>query len=160
VRQAVEASGTKWPIIEVFVDTPLEVCKQRARKVCTKKAIAGEIKISPGSATLTAAGESGNPSERTRGDDASRCGRGNFASVDRRHTTPGVHYTLGKSHSAIRLRPSTAQFFFARSCGVDAENECRVMFVSQRGERVPCSMIPLGVSGNQTKKLRASQGRM
>jgi len=44
VRQAVEQAGQSGDFIEVFVDTPLEVCKQRDPKGLYQKAIAGEIK--------------------------------------------------------------------------------------------------------------------
>jgi adenylylsulfate kinase len=44
VRQAVESDGQTGDFIEVFVDTPLEVCQQRDPKGLYKKALAGEIK--------------------------------------------------------------------------------------------------------------------
>lgn len=43
VRRMVEADGRPGDFLEVFVDTPLEVCKQRDPKGLYKKAIAGEI---------------------------------------------------------------------------------------------------------------------
>ncbi|MFG0287703.1 MAG: adenylyl-sulfate kinase [Rhodopirellula sp. JB044] len=43
VRQMVEAAGQAGDFLEVFVDTPLEICKQRDPKGLYKKAIAGEI---------------------------------------------------------------------------------------------------------------------
>ena len=44
VRQAVESAGGDGSFLEVFVDTPLEICKTRDPKGLYKKAIAGEIK--------------------------------------------------------------------------------------------------------------------
>ncbi|QDT12106.1 adenylyl-sulfate kinase [Planctomycetes bacterium K23_9] len=44
VRQIVEASGKAGDFIEVFVDTPLEICEARDPKGLYKKARAGEIK--------------------------------------------------------------------------------------------------------------------
>jgi len=44
VRRIVEASGSAGDFLEVFVDTPLEVCEQRDPKGLYKKARAGEIK--------------------------------------------------------------------------------------------------------------------
>lgn len=44
VRKIVEASGGAGDFIEVFVDTPLEVCEQRDPKGLYKKARAGELK--------------------------------------------------------------------------------------------------------------------
>ncbi|WDQ19174.1 adenylyl-sulfate kinase [Rhodopirellula sp. P2] len=44
VRKAIETSGRAGDFLEVFVDTPLEICKQRDPKGLYKKAIAGEIK--------------------------------------------------------------------------------------------------------------------
>ncbi|WP_404308740.1 adenylyl-sulfate kinase [Neorhodopirellula lusitana] len=44
VRQVVESAGQSGDFLEVFVDTPLEVCQQRDPKGLYKKAIAGEIK--------------------------------------------------------------------------------------------------------------------
>ena len=44
VRQVVESSGKVGDFLEVFVDTPLEVCQERDPKGLYKKAIAGEIK--------------------------------------------------------------------------------------------------------------------
>lgn len=43
VRRSVEVAGRVGDFLEVFVDTPLEVCKQRDPKGLYKKAIAGEI---------------------------------------------------------------------------------------------------------------------
>ena len=43
-RQLVEASGRSGDFIEVFVDTPLEICEGRDPKGLYKKARAGEIK--------------------------------------------------------------------------------------------------------------------
>ena len=44
VRRLVEASGGTGDFVEVFVDTPLEVCEQRDPKGLYKKARAGEIR--------------------------------------------------------------------------------------------------------------------
>ena len=44
VRQTVVASGSKTDFVEVFVDTPLEICESRDPKGLYKKARAGEIK--------------------------------------------------------------------------------------------------------------------
>lgn len=44
VRRIIEASGRSGDFLEVFVDTPLEVCEQRDPKGLYKKARAGEIK--------------------------------------------------------------------------------------------------------------------
>jgi adenylylsulfate kinase len=44
VRQLVTASGTDADFVEVFVDTPIEICEQRDPKGLYKKARAGEIK--------------------------------------------------------------------------------------------------------------------
>lgn len=44
VRKIVEASGKSGDFIEVFVDTPLEICEARDPKGLYKKARAGEIK--------------------------------------------------------------------------------------------------------------------
>lgn len=44
VRAAVEATAGAGAFLEVFVDTPLEVCQQRDPKGLYKKALAGEIK--------------------------------------------------------------------------------------------------------------------
>ena len=44
VRQTVTAAGTNTDFIEVFVDTPIEICEQRDPKGLYKKARAGEIK--------------------------------------------------------------------------------------------------------------------
>ncbi|PQO26300.1 adenylyl-sulfate kinase [Blastopirellula marina] len=44
VRQRLEASGGAGDFIEVFVDTPLEVCESRDPKGLYKKARAGELK--------------------------------------------------------------------------------------------------------------------
>lgn len=44
VRKLVEAAGAAGDFIEVFVDTPLEVCERRDPKGLYKKARAGEIK--------------------------------------------------------------------------------------------------------------------
>ena len=44
VRKTVVASGSKVDFVEVFVDTPLEICEQRDPKGLYKKARAGEIK--------------------------------------------------------------------------------------------------------------------
>ncbi|MFK8113365.1 MAG: adenylyl-sulfate kinase [Rubripirellula sp.] len=44
VRRIVEQAGQSGDFIEVFVDTPLEVCEQRDPKGLYKKARAGEIK--------------------------------------------------------------------------------------------------------------------
>ncbi|WP_413432891.1 adenylyl-sulfate kinase [Crateriforma spongiae] len=43
-RKIVEAAGEKGDFLEVFVDTPLEVCEKRDPKGLYKKALAGEIK--------------------------------------------------------------------------------------------------------------------
>lgn len=43
VRRAVENAGQTGDFLEVFVDTPLEVCQQRDPKGLYKKALAGEI---------------------------------------------------------------------------------------------------------------------
>ncbi|QDV66104.1 adenylyl-sulfate kinase [Crateriforma conspicua] len=43
-RKIVEAAGEKGDFLEVFVDTPLEVCEKRDPKGLYKKARAGEIK--------------------------------------------------------------------------------------------------------------------
>lgn len=43
-RQHVEGQGTAGDFVEVFVDTPLEVCEQRDPKGLYKKARAGEIR--------------------------------------------------------------------------------------------------------------------
>lgn len=44
VRQTVTAAGTNADFVEVFVDTPIEICEQRDPKGLYKKARAGEIK--------------------------------------------------------------------------------------------------------------------
>ena len=44
VRKTIEGSGRAGDFLEVFVDTPLEICKQRDPKGLYQKAIAGEIK--------------------------------------------------------------------------------------------------------------------
>lgn len=44
VRKIVDEAGTKGDFIEVFVDTPLEICESRDPKGLYKKARAGEIK--------------------------------------------------------------------------------------------------------------------
>ena len=44
VRRIVEQAGQKGDFLEVFVDTPLEVCEARDPKGLYKKARAGEIK--------------------------------------------------------------------------------------------------------------------
>lgn len=44
VREVVEAAGREGDFVEVFVDTPIEICQQRDPKGLYKKAIAGEIK--------------------------------------------------------------------------------------------------------------------
>jgi len=44
VRKCIESSGSAGDFIEVFVDTPLEVCEQRDPKGLYKKARAGELK--------------------------------------------------------------------------------------------------------------------
>ncbi len=44
VRKIVETSGNAGDFLEVFVDTPLEICEQRDPKGLYKKARAGEIK--------------------------------------------------------------------------------------------------------------------
>lgn len=44
VRKTIESSGQKGDFLEVFVDTPLEVCQQRDPKGLYQKALAGEIK--------------------------------------------------------------------------------------------------------------------
>lgn len=44
VRQLIESVGRSGDFVEVFVDTPLEVCEQRDPKGLYKKARAGEIK--------------------------------------------------------------------------------------------------------------------
>lgn len=44
VRQTVTAKGSELDFVEVFVDTPLEVCESRDPKGLYKKARAGEIK--------------------------------------------------------------------------------------------------------------------
>jgi adenylylsulfate kinase len=43
-RRQIEAAGTPGDFVEVFVDTPLEVCERRDPKGLYKKARAGEIK--------------------------------------------------------------------------------------------------------------------
>ena len=43
-RQCVESGGTTGDFLEVFVDTPLEICEQRDPKGLYKKARAGKIK--------------------------------------------------------------------------------------------------------------------
>lgn len=43
VRKIVESGGSKGDFIEVFVDTPIEICEQRDPKGLYKKARAGEI---------------------------------------------------------------------------------------------------------------------
>lgn len=43
VRHAVEAAGQAGDFLEIFVDTPLEICMQRDPKGLYKKAVAGEI---------------------------------------------------------------------------------------------------------------------
>lgn len=44
VRRTVVATGTDQDFVEVFVDTPIEICEQRDPKGLYKKARAGEIK--------------------------------------------------------------------------------------------------------------------
>lgn len=44
VRESVTAAGGQQDFVEVFVDTPLEICEQRDPKGLYKKARAGEIK--------------------------------------------------------------------------------------------------------------------
>lgn len=44
VRKTVVAGGTEVDFVEVFVDTPIEICEQRDPKGLYKKARAGEIK--------------------------------------------------------------------------------------------------------------------
>ena len=44
VRQYVESQGSKGDFVEVFVNTPLEICEQRDPKGLYQKARAGEIK--------------------------------------------------------------------------------------------------------------------
>ena len=44
VRQTVAATGSDVDFVEVFVDTPIEICEQRDPKGLYKKARAGEIK--------------------------------------------------------------------------------------------------------------------
>ena len=44
VRTSIEASGKRGDFLEVFMDTPLEVCEKRDPKGLYKKARAGEIK--------------------------------------------------------------------------------------------------------------------
>lgn len=44
VRAQVEAGGEAGDFVEVFVDTPLEICQQRDPKGLYQKALAGEIK--------------------------------------------------------------------------------------------------------------------
>ncbi len=48
VRREIQSSGQDGDFIEVFVDTPLEVCEQRDPKGLYKKARAGEIKFFTG----------------------------------------------------------------------------------------------------------------
>ncbi len=43
VRRVVESDGQSGDFLEVFVDTPLEICQQRDPKGLYKKALAGEI---------------------------------------------------------------------------------------------------------------------
>lgn len=43
-RDLIESTGSKGDFVEVFVDTPLEICEQRDPKGLYKKARAGEIK--------------------------------------------------------------------------------------------------------------------
>ena len=72
VRQVVQASGGAGDFVEVFVDTPLEVCEARDPKGLYKKARAGEIKNftgiddpyeTPNKAELRVAGDGGTPAE-------------------------------------------------------------------------------------------------
>jgi len=44
VRRQIESSGSPGDFVEVFVDTPIEICEQRDPKGLYKKARAGEIK--------------------------------------------------------------------------------------------------------------------
>ena len=44
VREMVASSGTEHDFVEVFVDTPIEICEQRDPKGLYKKARAGEIR--------------------------------------------------------------------------------------------------------------------
>ncbi|MDB4767015.1 adenylyl-sulfate kinase, partial [bacterium] len=44
VRKTVVAAGAEVDFVEVFVDTPIEICEQRDPKGLYKKARAGEIK--------------------------------------------------------------------------------------------------------------------
>ncbi len=44
VRETVTSTGTKHDFVEVFVDTPIEICEQRDPKGLYQKARAGEIK--------------------------------------------------------------------------------------------------------------------
>lgn len=44
VRKAVESAGKPGDFLEVFVDTPIEICQQRDPKGLYKKALTGEIK--------------------------------------------------------------------------------------------------------------------
>lgn len=44
VREHVESRGAVGDFVEVFVDTPIEICQQRDPKGLYKKALAGEIK--------------------------------------------------------------------------------------------------------------------
>lgn len=44
VRQSVQANGNQGDFVEIFVDTPLEICEQRDPKGLYRKARAGEIR--------------------------------------------------------------------------------------------------------------------
>jgi len=44
VRQCIEQSGSSGDFVEVFVDTPIDICEQRDPKGLYKKARAGELK--------------------------------------------------------------------------------------------------------------------
>lgn len=67
VRRIVEQSGNEGDFLEVFVDTPLEVCEARDPKGLYKKARAGEIKNFTGISDPYEAPES--PELRLRGGD-------------------------------------------------------------------------------------------
>ena len=75
VRRQLETSGGPGDFIEVFVDTPLDVCEQRDPKGLYKKARAGELKgftgiddpyEAPSKPELHLAGDSASPPELAR----------------------------------------------------------------------------------------------
>ena len=67
VRKIVEAAGKVGDFIEIFVDTPLEICEARDPKGLYKKARAGEIKNFTGISDPYEAPQ--NPEIHLRGDD-------------------------------------------------------------------------------------------